>query len=92
LGTILINEIIYYYLLTIAAVLFSDFTISKSENKTLLAKKIKVISRIILLRFFMVSRFIGFGLANFQNIYGNTKKINEKSLKNVNKLHFVDKI
>lgn len=65
------------YLFVTAVILFSDFEISKSENKTLLAKKINVINITMRLRFFMVSRF---GLANILNIYLTTKRIKTKSL------------
>lgn len=50
---ILLNTI-NYYLLTIAVALFSDLNISKSENKTLLAKKINAIKSKMRLTFFMV--------------------------------------
>ena len=53
------------YLFAIAVKLFSDFEISKSENNTLLAKKIKVIKITRRLIFFMVSRFNRFGGTNF---------------------------
>lgn len=42
------------YLFTITVTLFSDLEVSKSENKTLLAKKINVINITIRLKFFMV--------------------------------------
>lgn len=55
------NEI-NYYLFTIAAVLCSDFTISKSEDTTLLATTTSAISRTIRLKFFILSRFDRFGV------------------------------
>jgi hypothetical protein len=77
-------------LLTIAVSLFSDFDISKSENNTLLAKKINVIKITKRLIFFMVSRFDRFGASNFENIFINTKQTKVKSLKNVTNSHLVD--
>ena len=78
------------YLLTIAVILFSDFEISKSENKTLLAKKISVNKITKRLIFFMASRFNRFDATNFENIFRYAKQKELKSFKNVKKLHFTD--
>lgn len=78
------------YLLTNAVELISDFEISKSENNTLLAKKINVIRITKRLIFFMASRFKRFGATNFLNILKNTKETKRKSFKNVLTLHFID--
>ena len=49
------------YLLAIVVVLPSDLNNSKSEDKTLVAKKIKAIKRTTRLTFFIISRLGRFG-------------------------------
>ena len=89
MGTVFFKEI-NPYLFTIAVKLISDFVISKSENNTLLAKKISVIRITRRLIFFMVSRYNRFGGTNFQNILKNTKETKGKSFKNAFTLHLID--
>jgi hypothetical protein len=89
LGTVFFKEF-NPYLLAIIVDLISDFDISKSENNTLLAKKINVIRITKRFIFFMASRFNRFGATNFQNIFRNAKRIEIKSFKNVFNLHFID--
>ena len=55
------------YLLTITVCLSSDLKISKSEDKTLLAKKIRAINSTMRLKFFMISSLNRFEIANFMN-------------------------
>ena len=71
------------YLLASMVTLFSDLEISKSENNTLLAQKIKTIKITKRLIFFMVSWFNRFDTYNFENILLIAKDFNAKSLKNV---------
>ena len=71
------------YLLASMVTLFSDLEISKSENNTLLAQKIKTIKITKRLIFFMVSWFNRFDTSNFENILLIAKDFNAKSLKNV---------
>ena len=78
------------YLLAIMVTLFSDLEISKSENNTLLAQKIKTIKITKRLIFFMAIWFNRFDTSNFENIFLTAKDFNVKSLKNAITKHFVD--